>query len=455
MIGRSVPAALAVLFMIHTSSVEAIVINERLTPQSDELRIPVNPFVITSIYLPKPIRNWQLGNSIDYQVELAKNSTTILNVQVLNGAPPTNVNIELCDGQRLSVYFDLIPLSWAAASRVEFRNFEGDGPLTVLNSNCEISADPTSELVVDTVHVDAPVSMFWNRLGYGLRLETGFAIHTSETAMLAVTLEGLGDNPYPLHQLELRNHNGQVVDAEIVHGANMVTVALQRGQRVTAVFRIPNRHLITQGWNVIAIPKPAVVSAPRARFSYRPSDDRGPLEGRLSVSARAYGGFGNLGDGLGNGMAGWTSLQGVGLCVAYGIRKHVSLDACLQGTRTDDKHFADAVWDQDRGELQISETSGQLLAGALIHTAGKRWIPFGKLGLGVRFSNRERSMGSRAESEIRSGVIVGVGGGLRVRFGKRWLATATVNYADGLRTAAETIEAGVHLGATWDLMGSF
>ncbi len=101
----------------------------------------------------------------------------------------------------------------------------------------------------------------------------------------------------------------------------------------------------------------------------------------------------------------------------------------------------------------MTETSGRVLAGGLVHTAGRRWVPYGRLAVGVRLSSRALSMGAQDDSEFRAGALFGFGGGLKVLLGKRFIVSLSVAYTGSLTQGdrSNTLEAGLSLATSWRL----
>ena len=446
---------LLALFLVlcgHTSTAEAIIIHVELTPELDEVDVPVIYGRATSLYFPGPVRDWQNGNKRDYKVDLAVDRTDTLNINLKTKHPiPSNLNIELWDGRRVTVRFYLVSKVIKSASRVEFCE---PGTMPCMARAITRQDQGIGAWVAEAHQVDQPTELTWSHLGYGLILTTGYSMHSGSSVMLSVRLVGNGDTPYPVADLQLRDHLERRIDASIVFGdvPGEEGVELKRGQELGLVFHVADRHQIEMGWTVLAIPTGRVVPA---KFGWRPTKrQKGPLEGRMVLVMRAYGGAGNLDDGVGNGKNLWTQLQGFGGRVTYGVARHISIAATLDVTRSNAATFAGASWEQDQGDLLISETAGRVSAGAMFHTAGKRWLPYANVALGVRLSRRDLSMGSRDGSEFRSSALLGLGGGLNVLLGKRWLAGLSMDYAAPLggNDTAQTFELGVHLGAIWDLV---
>lgn len=424
------------------SMADGIIIRAELTPELDEVDAPVCPGTQTWITVPTPITSFGGGNQRDYRI--VQTSPSRLDVDVADGALPSNVNIEMLGGRQVSVRFYMTTSNTKAASRVEF--YEPGTMPTGANGG----TDPRiGEVIVHAHHIDGPIEIPWQAGGHHLLLRTGFAVH-ADTSVLPVELHS--QYGYPLTRLELRDHLDRPIDAEIIYGVDpsQEPVEIRPGQTASTVFHIKDPHQIADGWTLIAT---ATTAIPPARFSWEPRQDKGPLEKRVAIAIHLSGGTSKLDTGVGDDENAWTLLQGFGARVTYGMSRNLSIDAAVDYTRTDEARFPNTMWDQNQGELQVRETAGRVLAGGLLHTAGRRWLPFARVAVGVRVSKHQLAMGSRAESEIRAGALFGFGGGLNVMLGRRAMAGLAGLYIApmGGDDSTQSFEANVSLAALWDL----
>lgn len=62
-------------------------------------------------------------------------------------------------------------------------------------------------------------------------------------------------------------------------------------------------------------------------------------------------------------------------------------------------------------------------------------------------------MASRSETEVRAGLILGVGGGVNVLLTERILAGTSVTFIApfGGNDSSLTAEVGIHIGASWEI----
>ncbi len=249
-----------------------------------------------------------------------------------------------------------------------------------------------------------------------------------------------------VHDLQMRS---RAIKLSLPGIENIGEIEFARGETLTGAIMVPNATGLRRGWTLYL--KTPVDVTPAA-FKWDEEEDRGPLEQRLMVSMRVSSGFANVDDGIGIDKAAWTASNAFGLQVLYGISKHVTIVGTLDIGRTSAVSFSDAIWDMTPGQLDVQETSGRLLAGGLFHT-GQRWIPYGRVAVGARFSERMTSMALRSESEVRASAIFGFGGGLDILLTKRIVAGASLTFVApfGGSDSSLTAEVGLHVGATWDL----
>lgn len=443
---RHVITTLLFLIAGHISEAEAIIIRVELTPDLDEVDVPVFHGKATGLYFPDPVDSATLGNKRDYDLKPTTNNVNSVTLNVKTRSPPTNANIETWS-HRVSVRFFMAATENKAASRVEFYD---PGTLPV---------EEPGQVGEDIVHVSAwtahvidfgtPAKASWHQDGYRLQAKTGFTQHTKHAAMVPIILRDVGRRRFPIADFELRDQADRPIDATLVKGG--APGILEPGEQISIVFHVRNPSLLRSGWSMIIKPSTSIASA---RLSFSAEDQqRGAWQDRLMVAVRALGGAGNIDDGVGNDRTGWAMVHGLGARVLYGFTRYLSIEGELNVTRTQPITFTDSTWEQDMGDLQITETAGHVMAGGVLHTSGRKWSPFTRLALGVRLSQHMATMGSRDESEVRAGLVASLGGGLNVRLGKRLSAGISVAYMAPLggNDTTAMFEGGIHLGAVWDL----
>lgn len=80
-------------------------------------------------------------------------------------------------------------------------------------------------------------------------------------------------------------------------------------------------------------------------------------------------------------------------------------------------------------------------------------MPYARLALGARFSKHERVMGTRRESEYRTGLVVGFGGGLNVMLGRKAMAGLSFAYISSVsgKDTADGLELGLSIAGLWSV----
>lgn len=435
-----------VVILLSTGSVDAIIIRQELIPELDEVNVPVWPGKNTLITTPNTIVHWSVGNGEPYKA--TKQSDTELRIEVRDGAVPSNANLTLRGRRHVSLRFYEVKDELESASRVDF--YEPGTMPEVFKQPFSASVRWFGQWSADIHDIEMPTTVSWSRGDHRLVMDVGFALHANEVMTLPITVRGAGA-PFPVKRLELFDGSDRPVKATIIHGSepDEEDVVIRRGQKMGVVFYIEEPHRLAKGWTLVATPTSGI---PAARISRYPTPkEKGPLEDRVAVAVHAFGGVDNIDDGVGNNRTLWSGFRGFGGAVTFGIWKYLSVEASLDYAWTSDAMFNDAIWGQQQGDLRVTETSGRVLAGGLVHTAGRRWIPYGRLALGVRLSNRTMSMGSQDDTEFRAGLLSRIGGGLKVLLGKRLIASLSVAYTGSLQREDSTLEAGLSLAASWSL----
>lgn len=429
---------------------EAIVIRVELRPDLDEIDAPVFPEHTIKIATPlgTVMTSIDLGNTEQYTPTVV--NARELSIKVLDNPRPTNLHITLRDGRIITIRLYLADRLGKEASRVEC--FE---PGTMPTSLDAVSADlHINRWMSQAIRVDEPVEIGWHRDDLELNVKTGFTVYTEDAVLLPVTLSS-DSTRYPIKELQLVDHNHIVVDADLVYAEYDLLAkkaVVHPDHSITAVFRIAQPHQIASGWTLVAVPLPSARISP-ARFKFAERRKKGALQRQMAIALHAIGGAGNIDDGAGNNESAWTPVQGVGGCVTYGATRHFSMQGCFDVTRLSEIMFRDVAWDEDQGDLAVGETSGRILAGGLVHTAGQHLIPYARIALGARFSKHALTMGSRRESEYRSGALFGFGGGLNIMLGKRAMLGFSASYIGSVSGSdtAEGMEIGLSLAALWSI----
>ena len=441
-------SAITALALCWTASAEAIIIRVELKPDLGEVDTPVYPDSRTRLVAPigTVIKDFDWGDEEGYEVTVM--SPRAISIRVLDDAPPTNLTVTLRDNRMVTLRMFQGANIHTAASRVECYD-PGTMPTTLAAAAADLEL---GRWVATAKRVEEPVEIPWRADEHELKLKTGFTVYTEDAVLLSATLSS-EDTRYPIREIQLRDHLGVEIDATLVYAEHELLVGkavVDPRHALVVAFRVADPHQIAKGWTFLAVP---AIRMPQAEFKYSARRRRSPLQRRVAVAVNAFGGASNLDDGAGNDETAWTSLQGVGACATHGVSRHLSMEGCLDFTRTSDVVFNDAMWEQDQGELTVDETAGRLMAAGLLHTNGQRWIPFARLALGARFSKHEIAMGSRRQSEYRSGLMAGFGGGVNVMLGKRAMARLSFGYTSsfGGSDTAEGVEIGLSLAALWDV----
>ena len=437
-----------VVFFGGIMTAEGMIIREELTPDLGEVQTPVVAGQLTDVSFPpgSAIADYGMGSSIGVRLEYV--SPTKLRVFTDKDSIRTNLNITLVDGRQITLRFAARHGWTIGASRVEFYE-----PGTMPRSLAVAEADlQIGKWLSGARRVDTPRDMFWRRYGQDLVLTTGYIVHTEDAVLLPVSLRTKGE-PLAVEELRLEDDRGREIDAQLMYAEHDLlarNAEVNQDKPLVAAFIINKPHQIINGWSVVAKP---VGRAAEARFNWRDRRQRGPLQNTLAVAVYALGGMGNLDDGVGNNETAWAPVQGGGAQLTYGISRHISIQGAFDLTKSNGTMFEDAVWDQDQGQLQVDETAGRVFASGMVHTAGKRWVPYARLSLGVRLTKRELHLGTRSESVFRSGLLAGFGGGVNILLGKRMMAGFAMGYSAPLggSDTAEGFEIGFALAGLWPM----
>ena len=439
------PVVLAVIIG-HVATAHGIIIREELTPDLGEVATPVVKDAVVDVSFPPgtAIADFSVGNS-DYFEPLLVSSTK-LRIFPQEGAVRSNVNVTLRDRREVTLSLAM-KRGWAInASRVEFYE-PGTMPRSLDRAESDLEI---GKWLADAHTVDAPREIDWQRYGHDLTLRTGFVVHTKNAVLVPVALRTNGE-PFPVAELQFADEQGRPVEAVLIYAEHDLLAKnfeVNRDQPLIAAFRVDKPHQIANGWSITAVP---VGRLARAQFNWHERRQRGPLENKLAVAVYALGGMGSLDDGVGNDERAWALLQGGGAQVTFGIKRNISIQGAFDIAQSNRVVFDDAAWDQDQGQLLVDETASRLFASGLFHASRKRWIPYARLGLGVRLSKRELQLGSRCESEFRAGALVGFGGGVNVLLGKRMMAGLSVGYTApiGGDDTGNGFDAGFALAGVW------
>lgn len=415
--------------------------------------------VVTAIRALESIEDWSLGSGADYRVKRSHADRRVIRIQPKVAKPATTTFQFLAGGQWFTIelrraHYGNKPISDLIFVPTEEDIPTEDPPTASLPSTRTPVQDYLS-FVANEAIVTRPVQLSWRERGHSIQVAVGAMRWSEDYLIFRFQMHNQGSYPYPIASLTMTDlHDAEHETILFPRTLDAGEYHLESGGNLVGALRISKAAALRAGWKMHLQSSPAV---PAASVIWRASDEfssrRGPIEDRLVVSVHAAGGAANLDDGIGLARKAWTSSQVVGARVLYGVMKHVSVEGALDFSRTSSAVFNDVTWGTEQGNLEAYETSGRLQIGGLLHTAGKRWIPYARLGLGVQLSRHSAGMGTRVESETRSALIFGLGGGVNVRMGKRLVAGASFVYANSIGSGppVQAFEGGVHLGASWDL----
>lgn len=428
-------------------------------PKPGTIRVAVSDHVTTAIQPLDAIRDWILGDGQHYTVTRSPNDPRVISVQpvvanpqfttlrILSGGDWYTLELHIAKGEK--------PVSDVIFVPTEADIPDPDNAIIVDYPSIHSPVQAHLALVADETEATAPASVSWSEGPHKIQLSISsmrWSHDKHENLTFRFELHNFGSYPYPISALAMHDIVGREYETAI-HPLKLAAgdYLLEPGASLVGALRVSKATALRSGWEMHLSATPGV---PAARMRWEGGarwPKRGPIEDRLVVSVHAAGGAINLDDGVGLDLKAWTTSQVLGVRVLYGAMKHVSIEGTLAVARTSSAMFENASWGSDQGTLEVDETSGRVSIGGLLHTAGKRWIPYARVALGARVSRHSTTMGARSEAETRLATILGFGGGLNVRIGGRMMAGASVAVINGLGDgAAQTFEAGVHLGASWD-----
>lgn len=418
------------------------------------VEVDLSTSVSTAIQLLAPHHDWRLGNGRDYRVEGSPHDPKALFVQP-KVASPTFTVLRILSGTRWFTLELRMADEVSPISDLIFVPTEDDIPDYADSDGTVIVSSPLGYLatVADETEATPPVQMRWSDHGHHLTASLGTMRWTSEHVTFRFELKNHGDYPYPISKLTITDSQGNVHKAVMFPRALISgDYLLAPGQTLVGAVRVSEAAALRSGLQMNLASSPAV---PAALFQWEGSrrwPKRGPLQKWLAVSVQAAGGAAKLDDGIGLARGAWTTSQCLGARVLYGPKKHISIEGNLDACRASAVTFEDANWDTDTGDLETDATAGRIMVGGLLHTAGERWVPYLRAALGVQVSRHSMAMGTRSETDTRLATVLGFGGGINLRIGKRLMAGASIAVTNGLAgdEVARTFEAGINIGASWD-----
>lgn len=408
----------------------AITVYVDLALEMDEVVVPVHSLKSIMVKSPVPIRYWTAGNGVDYKPERTNHSHR-LSVKVASDPRPGNLVID-AEPWDVALRFDPVDDPDEGASLVKF----------VLPGESSSSQYLVHKL--REVETSPPTTLNWRHGGHHLVADVGCIAWTKKDMYFRFQLHNTSDGiTYPISAINVRNQWAEAHKRKI-HAPGYRDhneYKLRPGETLTGAIKVSNANALRSGWQLhLTTPGDAIP----ATFSWKKEEPRGPLQGRLSLAMRVSGGAALLDH---NADTAWTTTAALGGQVRYGVSPHWTIQALVDMARTNQARFVDGGDTRD-----ISQTVGRLMAGALLHT-GKRVIPYGQVSIGARMSRQEVSSNGQVDSTTRVGPIMGLGGGLMVNIGQRFVMGAALALVMplGATDGSVTAEATINLGATLDL----
>lgn len=459
---RIVSTAFATLLLVLTATSSEAARQTRVKyvvpiPYMKAIEVDCDVKVVTAIRALESIEDWSLGSGQDYSVVRSRADRRTIRLQPKVAKPALTTFQFLAGGQWFTLELRRATPPTKPITDVIFvptkHDIPTEEPIAALLPSNRTPVQDYLAVVASEKFVSHSASLQWQDQGQHIEVAINSMRVSGEDLIFRFEMHNHGDYPYPIAGVAMtdlpgREHETVAFPRELDDGQYQ----LEPGSPLIGAIRVSQVRALQSGW-VMHLRTPPIV--PSASFVWRNADrprTRGPIEDRLIVLANAAGGATKLDDGIGLNREVWTSSQLLGATVLYGARKYASIEGRLDFLKTRSAAFNDAIWGAEQGTLQASETAGRVQVGGLLHTAGKRLIPYARAALGVQLSRRSTWMDARTESDTRSALIFGLGGGLNVRIGKRMVAGLSVGYMDALSDEiGQTFEAGVHLGASMDL----
>jgi hypothetical protein len=149
----------------------------------------------------------------------------------------------------------------------------------------------------------------------------------------------------------------------------------------------------------------------------------------------------------------------LGVRVAYHMYEPLSIEFDIVGASSGEARFTDEQYNGQQGDLLRSAKLGRVSLGGVLRLTRSRtarYVPVARLGLGLQGASHTaelevdgvRMAGPEVEFEI-SG-FWSLGTGLDIRLGDHFLAGFTASYAQTIGSQTRSLEAGIHLGYSWN-----
>lgn len=345
----------------------------------------------------------------------------------LKGATPGNIEVKL-EGHKVGIPFRLVDDDDDMMMRVEFVDeFTQE---RWVEETCEKRFDrDLSQLMFNSFRVAGSRLRSVGSFAGEVEIKNPKVVDLGGQHKLLFEIVNHRERVFTLEEIQVFDQDDDTNLAAFVGIRQRIGIAddiafpvdIPTNQRVSVFVALNESKRLGRKVFIQLIPSSGLAPAPRAVDIWPPSEEstRGPLQGRMGVSASFTGGTSQIEADLSGQDVRWVSIKGAGARILRGLSKHMSVEGVLDISGTGRSVLADVWWDESQGDLLVSETRVGLQAGALVHT-GERWIRYARAGLGARFTEQTLEMGNRREAHIRAGADLVLGSGVN------WLIKPTL-----------------------------
>lgn len=410
----------------------------------EEYSVKAEPGYRSTVYFPVDVLSYSNGNAEHWHVSIAGNE---MDVQPVKGAKNTNLNVRMENGDRIIV--NLLRVQDKPMKQVFFLESELDTPqckkdekpdydqtVRHMRDRWEVRPDSKTSTVAGEHHLSALLA---------------HQVIEGPTLRSRVRLRSHSNGAYAFEHLEVlpNPYAEEAVPALIVWDSDdgMIPTTLDREQDLWATVIVHDADSVGERMAMRLVPSKGNLFP--ATFEFE--DDR-PNVRRWTVRAQFIGGAVQLDDGINLSQSDFTGTFGVGARVAYGVSRHLTLEADMAAHKSGKARFDDVVWDGTSGDLERSATSFRLLGGFVLRT-GEDYVPFVRGAIGPRLSSDEMALtsGAMSDTKLDSSLAISVETGIDAWVGDKFTAGVAGAFVSDIAGEASirSFEARVHLGYAW------
>ena len=415
--------------------------------------IPMHPKYRTTWHFPERVGLVSVANKVEYRpVFEDPQQRKRVSIQPLPGSSGTNMTAEIL-GARMA--FRLIAAEPEQAVDLVLILPPGSKPgdNTPAGKHCpkKPKADPNSPFLdakLEEEEVLSPVTARFRSNAHELELRTGQRSLGQRGQWFNFIIHNTGQQTYPAMGLTMGDgkSNANCPLSWRIEGPSL-PVDLQPGQSLRGALMAGSACQLRNGF-VLQVPStPGVVPA-----AFRWEDEPANKE-RITIRAQAIGGVLQLDDGIGESKTDWTTEAGLGVRVAYGLSKNLSLEGDIAFLRSGTAELGTVTWDDVTGDLERDTTTVRVLGG-LVLQGGDTYVPFVRLALGPRIFSDDRQLtsGAKSESGLNAGLAISVQLGIDMWLGKKLTLGVAGEYGAHLAgDRIQSFEGRVHLGYAFKL----